>query len=74
MMYHVYMIFLQIIFGILVIVFILLQSRGAGLGTVWGGGGELYGTRRGIEKMLFKVTIALVALFALVSLAQVVKF
>lgn len=68
------MIFLQIILAVLVILSILLQSRGAGLGTVWGGGGELYGTRRGIEKMLFKVTIAFVAMFAGISLAGVIKF
>lgn len=60
--------FLQIILGILVILLIILQSRGAGIGSAWGGGGELYGTRRGMEKTLFKATVIIVIFFILVSI------
>jgi protein translocase SecG subunit len=42
------MLILNIILGVLIIALILLQGRGAGLGSAWGGGGELYQTRRGI--------------------------
>ena len=42
---------------------VLLQSRGAGLGSSWGGGGELYSTRRGLEKILFRLTVLLAMLF-----------
>ena len=62
------LLFLQIILGLLVILLILLQSRGAGIGSAWGGGGEFYGTRRGMEETLFKATIILVVSFILVSI------
>lgn len=62
----------QIIIGILVITAILLQSRGAGIGSAWGGGGELYGTRRGVEKLLFRGTIVLVILFVILSFFLVI--
>ena len=54
---------LQIIISILLILSILLQQRGSGLGSVFGGGGEVFRTKRGLEKTLFKVTILLAALF-----------
>lgn len=66
------LLFLQIVLGTLVITSILLQSRGAGIGSAWGGGGEFYSTRRGVEKLLFRATIILVILFSLVSLVQLV--
>lgn len=66
------LLFLQIILGTLVVTSILLQSRGAGIGSAWGGGGEFYSTRRGVEKILFRATIILVVLFSLVSLVQLV--
>lgn len=59
----------QIILAVLLIVSILFQSRGAGLGSAWGGEGQLYGTRRGVEKILFRGTIIIATLFVLVSLA-----
>ena len=66
------MVILQIVLGVLVILSILMQSRGAGIGTVWGGGGEFYGTRRGIEKTLFRITIVATFLFVLMSLASII--
>ncbi|MBI4033153.1 MAG: preprotein translocase subunit SecG [Candidatus Blackburnbacteria bacterium] len=57
----------QTILAIVLIICILLQSRGAGLGGAWGGGGELYTTRRGIEKLLFRGTIVVAVLFVIVS-------
>lgn len=62
----------QMLLGGLLIALILLQNRGAGLGSAWGGGGELYITRRGMEKMLFKLTILVAALFVVVSLASLI--
>ncbi len=58
---------LQIIFSILLIVVILLQAKGSGLGQAWGGAGEFYHSKRGVEKILFKVTIVLAVLFLLSS-------
>ncbi len=59
----------QIIISIAVIVFILLQVRGAGLGSIFGGSsaGSVFKTRRGVERLIFNITIVLVVLFALVS-------
>lgn len=63
----------QIILGIAVIIFILLQARGAGLGSAFGGSsaGTVFKTRRGVERLIFNITIVFVILFALVSLLSV---
>ncbi len=57
----------NIILSILIVVFILIQGRGAGLGSAWGGGGEMFQTRRGIEKVTLRVTIILIVAFFIVS-------
>lgn len=49
----------------LMIVAILLQQRGASLGAGFGSSGELFTTRRGIDKNLFEVTIVLAVIFIL---------
>ncbi|MCX6794975.1 MAG: preprotein translocase subunit SecG [Candidatus Falkowbacteria bacterium] len=58
----------QIVVAILLMVAILMQSRGAGLGGVFGGTGGVYLTKRGLEKKLFIATIILAAIFILLSL------
>lgn len=60
----------NIILSILIVVLILIQGRGAGLGSAWGGGGEYFQTRRGIEKWTIRATIVLIILFFIVSLAN----
>lgn len=47
----------------LTIVLILLQQRGASLGAGFGSSGELYTTRRGLEKSLFVATIVFAVMF-----------
>lgn len=42
---------------------ILLQSRGASLGAGFGSSGELFTTRRGVDKNLFELTIVLAVVF-----------
>ena len=49
--------------GVLVITSILLQQRGASLGAGFGSSGELYTTRRGLDKSLFEATIILSVIF-----------
>ena len=44
---------------------VLLQQRGASLGAGFGSSGELFTTRRGIDKSLFDVTIILAVIFVL---------
>ena len=47
----------------LMVLSILLQSRGASLGAGFGASGELFTTRRGIEKNLFDTTIVVAVIF-----------
>jgi len=61
----------QIIFAVLLIGAILLQQRGSGLGMAFGGEGNVYRSRRGIEKILFGATIIIATLFCLTALASV---
>ena len=49
----------------LTIILILLQQRGASLGAGFGSSGELYTTRRGLEKSLFVTTIVFAVIFVL---------
>ncbi len=56
--------------AVLLVFFILLQSRGVGLSSTFGGDGAFYRTRRGPEKLLFNLTIFLITSFALLSLAM----
>lgn len=55
--------------SILMIMAILLQQRGASLGAGFGASGELYTTRRGLDKNLFEVSIVLAVIFILSILA-----
>lgn len=61
---------LDIIFSVLIVVFILIQGRGAGLGSAWGGGGEMFQTRRGMEKMILWLTTISIFIFLVVSLVN----
>jgi preprotein translocase subunit SecG len=51
--------------ALLMILAILLQQRGATLGAGFGSSGELYTTRRGIDKNLFEVSVVLAVIFIL---------
>ena len=51
--------------AILTIILVLLQQRGASLGAGFGSSGELYTTRRGLDKSLFITTIITAVIFVL---------
>lgn len=51
---------------------ILLQARGAGLGATFGGDSNVYRTKRGLEKVLFRATILLAILFFAVVFARAI--
>lgn len=55
--------------AVLMILAILLQQRGASLGAGFGSSGELFTTRRGLDKNLFEVTIIFAVVFVLSILA-----
>lgn len=56
---------ITVVSAILMVASILLQQRGASLGAGFGSSGELFTTRRGIDKSLFDVTIILAVIFVL---------
>lgn len=62
----------QLSTAVLLVTFILLQQRGTGLGSAFGGGeGNVFATRRGIERWLFIATVVVSIVFlgsALLSL------
>jgi len=64
----------ELIVSVLLILAILLQNRGAGLGGIFGGEGNVYRTKRGVEKGLFISTIVLAALFFGLAIAQLLVF
>jgi preprotein translocase subunit SecG len=49
---------------VLLVILILIQTRGASLGAGLGGGGEVNTVRRGSDKTLHQLTIILVVIFA----------
>jgi preprotein translocase subunit SecG len=57
----------QIVLAIALIVVILFQVRGGGLGGIFGQQSSVYRTRRGVEKILFRLTIVFVAVFLVIS-------
>jgi len=61
----------QIILSVAIIALVLLQVKGAGLGSIFGGDGGVYRTRRGVEKTIFNATIGLVIFFFILALVAV---
>jgi preprotein translocase subunit SecG len=53
----------QIIISVALVACVLLQQRGGGIGVVGGLQTQFYGTRRGLEKIIFWLTIILGILF-----------
>ena len=58
----------QIIIAIAVGTSILLQARGTGLSSTFGGESTAYRSRRGLERTLFRLTVVLIAVFVIISL------
>ena len=62
---------IQIISAVALVAVILLQNRGTGLGAAFGGEGNVYRTKRGLEQVLFNATIVIAIIFLGVSLLNV---
>ena len=58
----------QIILSSALILAVLLQVKGGGLGGIFGQPDTVYRTKRGVEKTLFQLTVVLVVLFIIVSI------
>ncbi len=57
----------QIVLSVALILAVLFQVRGGGLGGIFGQSTAVFRTKRGVEKTLFQLTIVLVVLFVIVS-------
>ncbi|HLG50734.1 MAG: preprotein translocase subunit SecG [Chloroflexi bacterium] len=62
----------EIIISIVLILVLLLQTRGAGFDGTFSSDSSVFRTRRGIEKTLFQLTIALAVVFVVISVLSVV--
>ncbi len=51
--------------AIVLIILVLVQTRGASLGAGFGSSGEIHTTRRGIDKSLHQITIVAAVVFIL---------
>jgi len=61
---------LQIIISVFLIGLILVQVKGTGFGRVWGASSSF--SRRGLERLVFKTTFVVAALFLIISILQFV--
>jgi preprotein translocase subunit SecG len=65
---------IQIVLSASLILAVLLQVKGGGLGGIFGQAESVYRTKRGVEKWLFWATIVLAGLFVVVALATLVVY
>ena len=66
-----YLLIAQIVVAVALIVVLILQVHGGGLGGIFGQPDSVYRTRRGVEKTLLNLTIALSVLFVAICIAVV---
>ena len=58
----------QIVIAVAVSSSILLQARGTGLSSTFGGESTAYRSRRGLERTLFRMTVVLIVVYVIVSI------
>lgn len=61
----------QLVLSIVLVLSILLQVRGGGLGGIFGSQETVFRTKRGVEKTLFQFTIVLAVIFIIISIVGV---
>jgi len=66
------LVYVQVGAAVLIIVTILMQRRGSGLGSAMGGSSMEFSTKRGVEKGIFYTTIVLAVIFIGASIARLV--
>lgn len=64
--------YLTIASAVLMVILILIQTRGASLGAGLGGAGEINTTRRGTDKTIFQITIVCALIFSLSLIAGII--
>ena len=65
-----YLLVAQIVIAVIFSLLVLFQQRGTALGSAFGGSGESYLSRRGIEKKIFRLTIVFAILLVLSSVVN----
>jgi preprotein translocase subunit SecG len=63
----------EIVISVLIVISVILQNRAEGLGSMFGGGGEVFRTKRGLEKFLYYFTIVLGIVMCAISFV-IVKY
>ena len=61
----------QIAVSVILIALISIQQRGAALGAGFGGGGEVYSTKRGAQKKIYYATIAAATIFLVLGVLNI---
>jgi protein translocase SecG subunit len=67
-------IFFQIIISLALIGLVLLQAKGTGLGSRFGQQDSSFLSKRGIDLLVFRITIVISAIFLISSIIQVLAF
>jgi len=62
----------QIVISVLLVMVVLLQVKGGGIGGIFGQADTVYRTKRGVEKWLFWATIVLAALFVIMAIVTLI--
>ena len=60
----------QIVLAVALILIVLLQVRGGGLGGIFGQADTVYRTKRGLEKTMFQLTVVLAVLFIIIAIVS----
>ena len=68
-----YLLIAQIVVAVALIIVLILQVHGGGLGGIFGQADSVYRTRRGTEKSLFQFTVALTILFVIICILVVIS-
>ncbi len=68
-----YLTIAQMVLSVGLVLILLLQVRGGGLGGIFGQPDTVYRTKRGVEKTLFQFTIVIVVLFIAISLLMLAQ-
>jgi preprotein translocase subunit SecG len=69
---HIALNIIQIIVAVLLILVIMFQVKGGGIGGIFGQAESVYRTKRGVEKWLFRATIILSAIFVILAITSLV--
>ncbi len=69
---HIALNIIQIIVAVLLILVIMFQVKGGGIGGIFGQAESVYRTKRGVEKWLFWATIILSAIFVILAITSLV--